>query len=77
MPHILEGLITRDDIANIDVTERLKLMINTCVLSSQCVYDQAGVKHFDSGKTTNPLAKKWQLQHQGICVLSHTHVGQR
>jgi len=80
MPHPLEGLITRDDIANVAANEQLILDDDDriSVLEAMRSIDVQACP--GSGKTTLIatklilLAKKWPLQHQGVCVLSHTNV---
>src|SRR5210317_869591 len=76
----LDGLINKQDIADIAVSE--DLIINDedriSVLESMGSIDVQACP--GSGKTTLIatklilLAKKWPFQHQGICVLSHTNV---
>lgn len=76
----LDGLITRDDIANIALSEDLILddEDRISVLEAMRSIDVQACP--GSGKTTLIatklilLAKTWPLQHQGICVLSHTNV---
>lgn len=80
MPHPLEGLITRDDIANVAANEQLILNDDDriSVLEAMRSIDVQACP--GSGKTTLIatklilLAKKWPFQHQGVCVLSHTNV---
>lgn len=80
MAQTLEGLITRDDIAGIAKTELLILDddMRIAVLEAMRSIDVQACP--GSGKTTLIatklvlLAKKWQFQHQGLCVLSHTNV---
>lgn len=80
MLHQLEGLITRDDIADLAANEQLILDDNEriSILESMRSIDVQACP--GSGKTTLIaaklilLAKKWPSQHQGICVLSHTNV---
>lgn len=80
MPHPLEGLITRDDIANVAANEQLILDDDDriSVLEAMRSIDVQACP--GSGKTTLIatklilLAKKWPFQHQGVCVLSHTNV---
>ncbi|WP_323837878.1 UvrD-helicase domain-containing protein [Photorhabdus africana] len=75
-----EGLITRDDIIEIAETEKLILQddIRISILKAMRSIDVQACP--GSGKTTLIatklilLAKKWNYQHQGICVLSHTNV---
>ena len=76
----LDGLINKQDIADIAVSE--DLIINDedriSVLESMGSIDVQACP--GSGKTTLIatklilLAKKWPFQYQGICVLSHTNV---
>ncbi len=80
MANPLDGLITRDDIVNIALNEELILDDEgrISVIESMRSIDVQACP--GSGKTTLIaaklilLAKKWPLQHQGICVLSHTNV---
>ncbi len=80
MPNPLDGLITRDDIANIALSEELILddEARNSILETMHSIDVQACP--GSGKTTLIatklilLAKNWPLQHQGICVLSHTNV---
>lgn len=80
MPNSLEGLIARQDIADIAKSEKLILDDDErlSVLESMKSIDVQACP--GSGKTTLIaaklilLAKKWPLQNQGICVLSHTNV---
>jgi len=80
MVNLLEGLITRGDIAGIAATEGLILddVERISVLETMRSIDVQACP--GRGKTTLIaaklilLAKKWPLQHQGICVLSHTNV---
>lgn len=80
MPHPLEGLITRDDIANVAANEQLILVDGDriSVLEAMRSIDVQACP--GSGKTTLIatklilLAKKWPFHHQGVCVLSHTNV---
>lgn len=80
MSHPLEGLITRDDIANVAENEQLILDDDDriSVLEAMRSIDVQACP--GSGKTTLIatklilLAKKWPFQHQGVCVLSHTNV---
>ena len=76
----LEGLITKRDIIDIAVSE--KLILNDedrmSILESMGSIDVQACP--GSGKTTLIavklilLAKKWSFQNQGICVLSHTNI---
>jgi DNA helicase II / ATP-dependent DNA helicase PcrA len=80
MPNPLEGLITRQDIA--DIAERESLILNDedriSILESMRSIDVQACP--GSGKSTLIatklilLAKKWPLSQQGVCVLSHTNV---
>ena len=80
MPYPLEGLITRDDIANVAANEQLILVDDDriAVLEAMRSIDVQACP--GSGKTTLIatklilLAKKWPFQYQGVCVLSHTNV---
>lgn len=80
MPHVLEGLITQEDVARVAASETLKLddKNRISVLSAMRSIDVQACP--GSGKTTLIatklilLAKKWPLMHQGVCVLSHTNV---
>ncbi|NTU73433.1 UvrD-helicase domain-containing protein [Candidatus Roizmanbacteria bacterium] len=80
MPHPLEGLITRLDIVNIAVDEKLVLddEERVSILEAMRTIDVQACP--GSGKTTLIaaklilLAKKWPFQNQGVCVLSHTNV---
>ena len=80
MPNLLEGLITRQDIADIAESENLILddEDRMSILESMDSMDVQACP--GSGKTTLIaaklilLAKKWPFQDQGICVLSHTNV---
>lgn len=80
MANLLEGLITREGIAGIAESENLILddEDRISVLESMGSIDVQACP--GSGKTTLIaaklilLAKKWPLQNQGICVLSHTNV---
>ncbi|MEJ1343682.1 MAG: UvrD-helicase domain-containing protein [Candidatus Sedimenticola sp. (ex Thyasira tokunagai)] len=80
MPHQLEGLIAREDIAHLAENEQLILDDNKriSILEAMRSIDVQAIP--GSGKTTLIatklilLAKKWPLQHQGVCVLSHTNV---
>ena len=80
MPHPLEGIINRDDIANIATNEQLILddEDRISVLEAMRSIDVQACP--GSGKTTLIaaklilLAKSWMFQHQGVCVLSHTNV---
>jgi len=79
MPHPLEGLINRDDIANIAANEQLILDEDrVSVLETMTSIDVQACP--GSGKTTLIatklilLARVWPYQHQGVCVLSHTNV---
>lgn len=76
----LDGLIAKQDIADIAASEDLILNDEDriSVLESMGSIDVQACP--GSGKTTLIaaklilLAKKWPFQHQGICVLSHTNV---
>ena len=80
MANLLEGLISKQDIA--ELAEREGLILDDegrkSVLESMKSIDIQACP--GSGKTTLIaaklilLAEKWPLQHQGICVLSHTNV---
>ena len=80
MPQPLEGIITRDDIANVSENENLILDDDEriSVLETMRSIDIQACP--GSGKTTLIatklilLSKKWPFQHQGVCVLSHTNV---
>ncbi|MCW9013529.1 MAG: UvrD-helicase domain-containing protein [Gammaproteobacteria bacterium] len=80
MSNPLKDLITRDDIANVAENEGLILDDNDriSVLETMRSIDIQACP--GSGKTTLIATKlillsiKWPLQHQGVCVLSHTNV---
>jgi len=79
MPHLLEGLITRNDIANVAANEQLIFDEDRIsVLETMSSIDVQACP--GSGKTTLIaaklilLARIWPFQHQGVCVLSHTNV---
>ena len=77
---MLEGLITRSEIADIALSEHLVLddEDRISVLETMRSIDVQACP--GSGKTTLIaaklilLAKKWPFRHQGVCVLSHTNV---
>jgi DNA helicase II / ATP-dependent DNA helicase PcrA len=80
MLDLLEGLITKDDIANIAASEQLILddVDRVSVLEAMRSIDVQACP--GSGKTTLIatklilLSKKWPFLHRGVCVLSHTNV---
>lgn len=80
MSNLLEGLITRNDIANLAVDEQLLFgdEERMSILETMRSIDVQACP--GSGKTTLIaaklilLAKKWPFRNQGICVLSHTNV---
>lgn len=80
MANLLEGLITREDISSIAATEGLVFddEDRISILEAMQTIDVQACP--GSGKTTLIaaklilLAKKWPLQYQGVCVLSHTNV---
>lgn len=80
MSHPLEGLITRDDIANVAADEQLILDDDDRISVLEVMRSIDVQACPGSGKTTLIatklilLAKKWPFQHQGVCVLSHTNV---
>ncbi len=80
MTNLLNGLITREDIAAITQSEHLKFddEDRISILETMRSIDVQACP--GSGKTTLIaaklilLAKKWPLSDKGICVLSHTNV---
>lgn len=80
MPIQLDGLITRADIADIAARDNLLFedQERYSILESMHTIDVQACP--GSGKTTLIatklilLAGRWPLQHQGLCVLSHTNV---
>lgn len=80
MSNTLEGLITRDDIADLAANEQLLFgdEERISILEAMRSIDVQACP--GSGKTTLIaaklilLAKKWPFKNQGICVLSHTNV---
>ena len=80
MPNQLDGLITRDDIADIAASEGLILDDDERISVLEAMHSIDVQACPGSGKTTLIatklilLAKKWPFQYQGICVLSHTNV---
>lgn len=80
MPNPLEGLITRQDIADLAARERLILEDEDrlSILESMRSIDIQACP--GSGKTTLIaaklilLAQKWPFSDRGVCVLSHTNV---
>ena len=80
MTNPLDDLITRNDIADFAANEGLILDDEERISVLEAMHSIDVQACPGSGKTTLIaaklilLAKKWPLQHQGICVLSHTNV---
>lgn len=80
MTNLLNGLITRDDIAAITQSENLNFDDDDRISILETMHTIDVQACPGSGKTTLIaaklilLAKKWPLSDKGICVLSHTNV---
>jgi len=79
VPSLLDGLITRDDIAKLAAGE--DLILDDDRIGVLEAIDSIDVQACPgSGKTTliaaklMLLAKKWSFEDRGICILSHTNV---